>query len=96
MTAISADGRFVVFASWASNLVPGDTNGTKDIFVRGMRSGITTRVSVATDGTQGNGWSGDSAISADGRYVAFDSWATNLAAGDTNHKPDIFVRHTLG
>ena len=90
--AISADGRYVVFGSDASNLVPGDTNGTDEVFVRDLRSGTTQRVSVATGGTQANSDSFSPAISADGRYVAFDSDASNLVPGDTNHHADVFVR----
>jgi Tol biopolymer transport system component len=90
--SISADGRYVAFASWASNLVPGDTNGRSDIFVHDRVTGQTTRVSVASDGTEGNGDSwGCPSISADGRYVAFASWASNLVPGDTNGRSDIFV-----
>jgi hypothetical protein len=90
---ISADGRYVSFASMASNLVAGDTNGASDVFVRDQVAGTTTRVSVASDGTQGNGTSGSggSAISANGRYVAFVSYASNLVPGDTNGSPDVFV-----
>jgi Tol biopolymer transport system component len=90
---VSGDGRYVAFISWASNLVPGDTNGTSDIFVHDRDTGETTRVSVASDGTQGNGQSGQwhHAISADGRYVAFRSFASNLVPGDTNNNHDIFV-----
>ncbi len=91
-SAISADGRYVAFLSDASNLVPGDTNGASDVFVRDRRSGTTRRVSVAGNGTQGNLDSGDQAISADGRYVAFDSYASNLVPGDTNDNQDVFVR----
>ncbi len=95
--SISADGRFVAFGSAASNLIAGDTNGYEDIFVRDRQSGTTERVSVATDGTQGNANSGDipalaPSISADGRFVAFQSAASNLVAGDTNGRLDIFVR----
>ena len=90
--AISTDGRYVVFYSAASNLVAGDTNGTSDVFVRDRVSGATTRASVATGGSQANGFSGRVAISADGRYVAFFSDATNLVAGDTNGRVDAFVR----
>ncbi len=91
--AISSDGRFVAFASHATNLVTGDTNGFEDTFVHDRLTGTTVRVSVATGGTQGNDDSGlFQAISADGRYVAFSSEATNLVAGDTNAYPDIFVR----
>ncbi len=89
---ISADGRYVAFESGSTNLVPGDANGTEDIFVRDLVSGETTRVSLGVAGAQGDGWSHDPAISADGRYVAFESWATNLVPGDTNIAGDIFVR----
>jgi len=90
-SAITADGRYVAFGSNASNLVVGDTNGTGDVFVRDRVTGATTRVSVATGGTQANGDSSGPAISADGRYVAFDSNASNLVAGDTNGCFDVFV-----
>jgi Tol biopolymer transport system component len=90
--SISADGRYVAFFSEASNLVPGDTNSAGDIFVRDRQSGTTERVSVATGGAEGNGFSFVSSISADGRYVAFDSGSSNLVPGDTNSRPDIFVR----
>jgi len=88
---ISADGRWVAFYSWASNLVTGDTNGRWDVFVHDRQTGITELVSVAGDGTQGNGNSVEPAISADGRWVAFVSWASNLVAGDSNAQPDVFV-----
>ena len=94
--AISADGRYVTFQSDASNLVPGDTNGTWDVFVRDRQSGTTQRVNVATDGTQANSGSDSPAISADGRYVAFASYASNLVPGDTNHSEDVFVRDLKG
>jgi archaellum component FlaF (FlaF/FlaG flagellin family) len=94
--AISADGRYVTFQSIASNLVPGDTNDRTDVFVRDLRSGTTQRVSVATGGTQANGDSDIPAISADGRYVAFESGASNLVPGDTNHSEDVFVRDLKG
>ena len=90
--AISADGRFVAFSSDATNLVPGDTNGTADVFVRDRQTGTTRRVSVGSGGAQGNGLSVDPAISADGRFVAFASDATNLVPGDTNGADDVFVR----
>jgi len=91
-TAISADGRYVVFMSGASNLVPGDTNNTSDIFVHDRETGVTERVSVDSAGVQGNSGSGlFAAISGDGRFVAFDSHATNLVAGDTNGVGDVFV-----
>jgi Tol biopolymer transport system component len=95
--AISADGRYVAFASDANNLVAGDTNGRTDVFVRDRTSGTTQRVSVATGGAQGTGDSftgnsSDPVISSDGRYVAFVSDATNLVPGDTNASSDIFLR----
>lgn len=89
---ISADNRYVGFQSRASNLVPGDTNGLKDVFVHDLKTGETVRVSLASDGTQGNGDSSQTALSADGRFIAFRSAAGNLVPGDTNGKSDIFVR----
>ena len=93
--SISADGRYVSFSSYASNLVVGDTNGYLDAFVRDRQSGTTERASVAADGTQGDFSSEASSISADGRCVAFPSYSTNLVTGDTNDKRDIFVREHL-
>ncbi|MBI1851177.1 MAG: PD40 domain-containing protein [Planctomycetes bacterium] len=90
--ALSADGRFVAFHSDATTLVAGDTNGFGDIFVRDRDSGQTTRASVSTLGTQGNADSFLPAISADGRFVAFHSDASNLVAGDVNGFEDVFVR----
>ena len=90
--ALSADGRFVAFKSFATNLVPGDTNGMEDTFVHDRQTGTTRRVSVGAGGVQGNGHSLNPAISADGRYVAFESDATNLVPGDTNEATDVFVR----
>jgi len=90
--SISADGRFVAFASTATNLVPGDTNGKMDVLVRDRVLATTERVSVDSAGTQGDGDSADPSISADGRYVAFSSFASNLVAGDTNGNTDIFLR----
>jgi FG-GAP-like repeat/WD40-like Beta Propeller Repeat len=90
--SISADGRYVAFFSTASNLVAGDTTGKFDVFMHDRDTGATTRVSVATGGAQANSGSASPAISADGRYVAFNSLASNLVAGDTNHSEDVFVR----
>ena len=87
----SADGRFVAFESQASNLVPGDTNSRSDVFVYDRQKRTTVRVSVRSDGAQGNDSSREPAISPDGRYVAFHSWASNLVSGDTKGLPDIFV-----
>ena len=89
--SVSGDGRFVAFASFATNLVPGDTNEALDVFVHDLTSGSTDRVSVASDGTQADGLTFSPAISADGRFVAFKSEATNLVAGDTNGADDVFV-----
>ena len=89
---ISADGRWVAFESGASNLVVGDTNGEGDVFVYDRRTGTTARVSVGPGGAQANGGSQRMAISADGRWIAFESWAGNLVASDTNHTYDVFVR----
>jgi Tol biopolymer transport system component len=90
--AISADGRFVAFASAASDLVLGDTNGSDDIFVHDRQTGKTERVNVSSSGAQATaGISHQPSISADGRFVAFVSTATNLVA-DTNGAPDVFVR----
>jgi ribosomal protein L14 len=94
--SISADGRYVAFRSNASNLVSGDTNGnTGDIFVYDTVANTTRRVSVDDNGTQGNSFSYSPSISADGRYVAFDSDASNLVSGDTNNTSDIFVYDTV-
>ena len=90
--SISSDGRFVAFASNATNLVPGDTNGTSDIFLRDRQSGMTERVDLDDSANQSNGGSGRSSISADGRFIAFSSGASNLVSGDTNGASDIFVR----
>jgi Tol biopolymer transport system component len=96
VTSISADGRFTVFQSDAENLVDGDTNGCKDVFIHDRQTGQTTRISVASDGTQGNDWSYGPSISADGRFVAFESDANNLVDGDTNGIGDVFVRDWVG
>jgi Tol biopolymer transport system component len=90
--SISDDGRYVAFYTGSNNLVSGDTNNTGDVFVRDLQSGTTARVSVSSAGVQGNNESDNGSLSADGRYVAFYSWATNLVSGDTNGMPDIFVR----
>jgi Tol biopolymer transport system component len=90
--SLSADGRYVAFHSDAANLVPDDTNNAKDVFLHDMRTGATTRVSASSRGVQGNAGSENPAISADGRYVAFDSMATNLVCDDTNRRDDVFVR----
>lgn len=93
---ISDDGRLVAFSSPASNLVPGDTNGKWDIFVHDRATGSTERVSVATNGAEANDSASSLALSADGRYVAFGSYASNLIPNDTNKDPDVFVRDIGG
>jgi Tol biopolymer transport system component len=100
-SAISADGRYVAYSSDAANLVPGDRNQCDphtnspgrciDIFIHDRETRETTLVSVDSVGNQGNSESNYPAISADGRYVAFESKASNLVAGDTNGATDVFV-----
>jgi len=90
--AVSADGRYIAFATDANNLTANDTNQYRDIVVRDLSAGSNTLVSVSTNGFSGNGISIQPAISADGRYVAFTSSANNLVAGDTNNSQDVFVR----
>jgi len=89
--SISNDGRFIAFDSGATTEVSGDTNGFFDIFVFDRQSGLTTLVSVDSSGAQGNGDSMGTAISGDGRFVAFSSDASNLVSGDTDGVGDIFV-----
>jgi Tol biopolymer transport system component len=89
--SISSDGRYVAFYSWATNLVENDTNNNEDVFVHDRQTGETTRVSVSSEGTQGDDYSYNPSISSDGRYVAFYSWATNLVESDTNGRYDVFV-----
>ena len=89
--SISGSGTRIAFESSATNLVAGDTNGRDDIFVHDTATGTTTRVSVASNGTQANNHSRLAAISGDGTKVAFISWASNLIAGDTNVREDVFV-----
>jgi Tol biopolymer transport system component len=91
---LSADGRRVAFVSFASNLVPGDHNGTADVFVYDREAESLALVSCAADGTPGNGAAGDPSVSANGRYIAFESSADNLVAGDSNGSRDIFRRDT--
>ncbi len=91
--SISYDGRYVAFSSHATNLVAGDTNAERDTFVRDRNTDTTERVSVSSSELQGNAESTMmTSISADGRFVAFCSAASNLVAGDTNSSVDTFVR----
>ena len=89
---ISADGRFVSFESWATNLVAGDTNGTDDAMVRDRQNATTTRVSVSSTGTEGDDETYVPLISDNGLVVGFSSYATNLVDEDTNQVSDVFVR----
>lgn len=93
---ISGNGDFVVFSSWASNLVAGDTNALYDAFLWNRVQGTILRVNVASDGTQANArvYNEGMGVSNDGRYVVYSSAATNLVAGDTNGVEDVFVRDT--
>jgi hypothetical protein len=96
--SMSRDGRFIAYASADDNVVAGDTNGTSDVFVQEIRGvfrdaiGPLTRVSVATDNSQGNNYSWDPSLNSTGQVVTFSSWADNLVAGDTNSQPDVFIR----
>ncbi len=89
---LSADGRYIVFDSADANVVAGDTNGSRDVFLRDCQTGTVELISVHTNGTLGNGHSHYPYISNDGRYVVFESAATNLVAGDVNARNDIFLR----
>ena len=95
MDSMACGGQSLSFYSGASNLVPGDTNNVYDVFVYDYTENAIARVSVTDDDNQGNGESSSSTISQNGRYIAFNSGATNLVPGDTNTKKDIFVRDTL-
>ena len=89
--SISHNGQFIVFHSYAANLVESDSNNDIDIFVHDRNNAMTERLSVSFAGIQGNSSSNKPAISADGRYVAFYSYASNLVADDANASADIFV-----
>jgi Tol biopolymer transport system component len=103
---ISADGRWIVFASVASNLVAGDENDVSDVFVHDHQTGRTIMVSAAEGGASGNGMSMEPSISADGRWIAFTSYADNLVPeideysgeniADTNEMADVFVYDRFG
>ncbi len=90
--ALSANGRFVAFESFAANLVPNDANGTGDVFVKDLRTGRLTLASADAAGNGGNGASSLSSISADGRFVGFESSASNLVPNDANGSFDAFVK----
>lgn len=92
---VSADGRYVAFTSEATNLAPGG-NTFRDVFLKDMQTGILVRMSTSLAGTDGNGNSDNARISADGRYVVFESDSNNLVAGDTNIYSDIFLFDRVG
>ncbi|MBF0125480.1 MAG: PD40 domain-containing protein, partial [Magnetococcales bacterium] len=81
--SVSADGQFVAFSSKASNLVANDTNGSADVFLYDTTAQTIQRISIDNNGTQGNGHSHKPVVSADGQFVAFESFASNLVANDT-------------
>jgi Tol biopolymer transport system component len=93
--ALSHDGRYLAFSSFARNLVDGDTNASWDVFVRDLQTGTTERVSVSSDAAQGNHDSQRPFFSPDARFVSFDSLASNLVVSDTNQRLDVFVRDRL-
>jgi Tol biopolymer transport system component len=93
--AISGHGRYCLFSSTATNLVAGDSNGQRDLFLRDRRLGTTVRVDVSSSGSQGNGPARFSALSSDGRWAVFGSPATNLVVGDSNGVRDVFARGPL-
>ncbi|MCP3386886.1 VCBS domain-containing protein [Bradyrhizobium sp. CCGUVB4N] len=89
---LSPDGTKVVFESYADNLLPGDTNGVPDIFVKDLTTGAITLVSINASGVQGDSWSYQPVFSPDGTKLAFSSASDNLAPGDTNQAWDVFVK----
>jgi Tol biopolymer transport system component len=91
-TAISGDGRYVAFNSFSPNLVVNDGNGFRDIFLHDRNTGVTSRVSVDEAGGEANSHSNYPLVSADGRYVAFTTFANNLVAGDSNARTDAFIK----
>jgi Tol biopolymer transport system component len=91
-TSVSTNGRFTAFSTWANNLLPNATNDWINVFEHDLITGANILVSVGTNGLEGNNLSTEPSVSADGRYVAFTSFATNLVAGDANLYSDVFVR----
>jgi Tol biopolymer transport system component len=94
-SATSADSRYVVFSSEADNVVAKDTNGFRDVFVRDQIVGTNLLISVATNGSPGDGISDEPSMSSDGCFVAFTSRADNLVSGDLNNRLDVFLRDRL-
>ena len=95
LPAISADGRWITFCSFATNMVAGNTDQIGDIFLHDRVLGVTTQQSVSTDGSPGNGNSIYSAVSANGRFVVYSSHSSNYVVGDSNGYEDVFVRDRL-
>jgi Tol biopolymer transport system component len=93
--SISRDGRYVAFESASNNLEAGDTNGAREVFLRDRVNGTTERIALSSSGAQGNDWSYYPSLSADARFIAFGSEASNLVSGDSNALSDIFVRDRL-
>ena len=91
LPSVSQDGRWVAFDSYSDAVVPGDANGVRDVFLRDMQTGAVRRVSALPDGTSANGPSGGSSMSADGRWIAFVSDATNLAPGPNTALDDVYL-----
>lgn len=91
-SAMSSDGRYIVWDSGATNLVAGDTNAAYDVFLKDTQTGTTEIISSNSSGTIGNAGSDTANMSSDGRYVVFRSASTNLVAGDTNGQPDVFMK----
>ncbi|MFD0405806.1 hypothetical protein [Kitasatospora sp. NPDC127116] len=89
---LSGDGRYALFSSSATNLLPGGAGAVGDVYVRDLRNGRTERISVAADGSALDAGTNDAAISGNGRYVAFSSYATNVVPGRPKHTTDVFVR----
>ena len=90
--SLSGDGSIVAFSSTATNLVSSDTNGASDIFVKNLSSGSISRASVSSAGVEANGPSTLPVISGNGKFVAFQSTASNLVSGDSNGVADVFVK----
>lgn len=90
---LSSDGRYLAYASWAPGVVESDTNNRSDIFLRDLQTLKTTRISVASNGTQANDASYEPSISADGRYIIFHTYANNLVPADTNESKEIVMHY---
>lgn len=89
--ALSGDGSFLLFASSASNLVAGDSNGSSDLFLKDLIGGFVQRVSVSSAGIEADGSSGSPCLSSDGSLMAYQSYATNLVTEDRNNALDVFA-----